>query len=99
MVTLIGVSGCVLWGRTRRRSLQRRKPRHETLLFTCMDDVLQEPPCGELLLYHSLLRVGCTQRKATRPPTITHDVALQIQSVALESHHAHLVSTRFAHPT
>lgn len=48
----------------------------------------------------SLCFVGLSYAtKAFSPPTTTLDVALQIQSVALELHHACLVFTRFAHRT
>lgn len=76
---------------------QTEKPVLKTF-FSRMDNVTQELPEKELFLL-SLCFVGLSY--ATKaffpPPTATLDVALQVQSVALESHHACLVFTRFAH--
>lgn len=47
----------------------------------------------------SLYFVGLSYATKAFSPTTTVNVALQVQSVALELHHACLVFTRFAHRT
>lgn len=74
-----------------------RKSMLKKCFSSCMDNMMQELPWKELLSL--FIRWLVASNKSFFSPTSTLDVALQIQSVALELHHPCLVFTQSAHRT
>lgn len=88
-------SCCLLWGGELLQTKEKLMLRNAFLLYG-------QYHAGAILertFTLSLYFVGLSYATKAFSPTTTVNVALQVQSVALELHHACLVFTRFAHRT